>query len=103
MLAWVAGGGQFPKRAYDGTLGSLADLFSIDEDSPYQACKWNTQHLYDDGIKVIKDSCGARRPCLDGTGFQQVVPSMGIAESHRHGPAPSPGKAYDGSGPPIIG
>ena len=60
MLAWVTGGGQFPKRAYDGTLGSLADLFSTDEDSPYQACKWNTQHLYDDGIKIITATVAAR-------------------------------------------
>src|SRR5262245_15548367 len=60
MMAWVSGGGQFPKRTFDGTLGSLADLFATDEDSPYKTCKWNTQCLYDDGIKIIKATVGAR-------------------------------------------
>lgn len=60
MLAWLSAGNQFPVRRYDGTIGSLAELFSTDEDSPYKRCKWNTQRLYDGGIKIIKATVGAR-------------------------------------------
>lgn len=60
MLAWLANGDRFPERTYDGTLGSLANLFASHEDSPYQACKYNTQQLYDDGIKIINATVGAR-------------------------------------------
>ena len=60
MLAWLSAGNQFPARRYDSTIGSLADLFASDEDSPYRACKWNTQRLYDQGITIIKASVGDR-------------------------------------------
>jgi integrase len=60
MLSWLANGDQFPKRTYDGTMASLARLFASDEDSPYQACKWNTQRLYDGGIRVINATVGTR-------------------------------------------
>lgn len=72
MLAWLAAGNQFPARRYDGTIGSLADLFAADADSPYQDCKWNTQRLYDQGIKIIKATVGARAVReLVGADFQR--------------------------------
>lgn len=60
MLAWLANGDRFPERTYDGSLGSLAGLFASHEDSPYQNCKYNTQQLYDDGIKIIRATVGER-------------------------------------------
>lgn len=72
MLAWLAAGNQFPARRYDGTIGSLAALFTSDEDSPYRGCKWNTQRLYDQGSKIIKATVGARAVReLVGTDFQR--------------------------------
>lgn len=72
MLAWLAAGQRFPGRRYDGTLGTLAEMFASDEDSPYRACKWNTQRLYDQGVKIIKDTVGARAVReLIGADFQR--------------------------------
>ena len=72
MLAWLAAGNQFPVRRYDGSMASLADHFASDEDSPYRSCKWNTQRLYDQGIKILKATVGARVVRdLVGTDFQR--------------------------------
>lgn len=60
MLAWLSAGNQFPARRYDGTIGTLAELFATDDDSPYQGCKWNTQRLYDQGIAIIKATVATR-------------------------------------------
>lgn len=60
MLAWLAAGNKFPTAHYDGTIGSACDRFSSDEDSPYFECKWNTQRLYEQGIKIVKATVGAR-------------------------------------------
>ncbi len=60
MLAWLSAGNKFPVRRFDGTIGSAADLFASDQDSPYFGCKWNSQRLYDQGIKIIKSTVGAR-------------------------------------------
>jgi len=45
MLAWAANGGAYPKRGYDGSFGSLCNLFQTDEGSPYKRAKWNAQLL----------------------------------------------------------
>ena len=47
MLAWEAGGGSLPARGYDGTIGSLCNVFQTHDASPYLKAKWNSQRLYD--------------------------------------------------------
>lgn len=92
MLAWLAAGNQFPARRYEGTIGSLADLFASDEDSPYRACKWNTQRLYDQGIKIIKATVGARAVReLVGTDLQRWHRNW--AKPPAEGKAPRPHRA----------
>jgi hypothetical protein len=60
MELWLAG--EFaPPRRFDGTLGSLIELYSADADSPYQDLKYNSQRSYDDNLKVLKKTVGARR------------------------------------------
>src|SRR5215213_6540348 len=53
MLAWEANDESFPKRGYDGSLGSLCNVFQTEETSPYRRAKWNVQRLYDGSIKII--------------------------------------------------
>ena len=60
MLAWEAGGGALPARGYDGTIGSLCNVFQTHDASPYLRAKWNSQRLYDQQIKIIRNSVGAR-------------------------------------------
>jgi hypothetical protein len=60
MLAWESGGGAFAPRGHDGTIRSLCNLFQTDEYSPYKKAKWNSQRLYDQSIKIIVNTVGAR-------------------------------------------
>src|SRR3954470_19458969 len=61
MLSWVSNGGAFPRRGYDGSVASLCNLYQTDESSPYRRAKWNAQRLYDQSIKIIVRSVGARQ------------------------------------------
>jgi hypothetical protein len=61
MLSWAANGGEFPKRGYDGSLGSICRLYQTDDASPYRKAKWNVQHLYDQNLKIILKSVSARQ------------------------------------------
>jgi hypothetical protein len=60
MLAWDAAGGHAPKAGYDGTIGSLARQFCVDPESPYAFVKYNTQRLYDQGVRIVVETVGAR-------------------------------------------
>jgi hypothetical protein len=59
MLEWAAGN-RFPKRAFDGTLGSLIRCYQTDAASPYREIKWNTQRTYDQVLGVIEKAFGTR-------------------------------------------
>jgi hypothetical protein len=64
MLAWVDGAVSDRSRLapkYDGTVGSLVDLYEHDEESAFEDVKDNTKEGYRDWLKVIKDTIGARR------------------------------------------
>jgi hypothetical protein len=60
MLAWAAHDGVLAARGYDGTIGSLCNQFQIHDASPYKLAKWNSQRLYDQSIKIICNTVGAR-------------------------------------------
>ena len=61
MLAWAANDGVLAARGYDGSIGSLCNQFQIHDASPYKLrAKWNTQRLYDQCIKIICNTVGAR-------------------------------------------
>ncbi len=61
MLAWASNGGAFPKRGYDGSIGSLCNLFQTDDGAPYKRAKWNAQRLYDGCFKIIMKSVATRQ------------------------------------------
>ena len=60
MLVWESHGGAFPKRGFDGTIGSLCRLYQTSDVSPYKKQKWNTQYNNDHGIKIIVATVGKR-------------------------------------------
>jgi len=61
MLAWAANDGELKGRGYNGSLGSLCNIFQTHDASPYKMrAKWNTQRLYDQCIKIICNTVGAR-------------------------------------------
>lgn len=61
MLAWAANDGAFARRGYDGTIGGLCNQFQTHDASPYKLrAKWNSQRLYDQCIKIICNTVGAR-------------------------------------------
>jgi hypothetical protein len=53
MLAWASNDGAFPRRGYDGSIGSLCNQFQTDDGSPYRRAKWNSQRLYDQCCRII--------------------------------------------------
>ena len=64
MLAWADGAVSDKSRLapkYNGTVGSLVDLYERDEESAFEDVKDNTKEGYRDWLKVIKDTIGARR------------------------------------------
>jgi hypothetical protein len=61
MLAWAVNDGELKGRGYDGSIGSLCNIFQTHDASPYKMkAKWNSQRLYDQCIKIICSTVGAR-------------------------------------------
>jgi hypothetical protein len=70
MELWLAN--ERPAPLFDGTLASLIDLYSTDEDSPYHDLRNRTQRNYDQQLKMLKTSVGARRiDKLNGEDFRR--------------------------------
>jgi integrase len=64
MLAWVDGAVSDKSRLapkYNGTVGSLVDLYEYDDESAFEDVKDNTKEGYRNWLKVIRDTIGARR------------------------------------------
>ncbi|MBA4095121.1 MAG: integrase, partial [Candidatus Accumulibacter sp.] len=59
MLAWAAGQRQ-DYSAFDGTLGSLARRFQIDDESPVKGWKWNTRRSQLHVVGIIERAFGER-------------------------------------------
>ena len=59
MEAWLAN--ERPAPVFDGTLASLIDLYWGDEESPYHELRYRSQRTYDQQLKLLKMSVGARR------------------------------------------
>jgi hypothetical protein len=80
MLAWAANGDSEvatspnfdPRSLYDGTLGSLIDVYQRDPDSPYQVLRWHTRKRYDLVLAPLKAAVGeARIPALNFRDFKR--------------------------------
>jgi hypothetical protein len=72
MEAWLAADDRGPSIEFNGTLGSLIDIYATDTDSPYQDLKYSTQQSYDDDLKILKHTVGARRIAkLTGQDFRR--------------------------------
>jgi hypothetical protein len=57
---------------------SLIDLYSSDEESPYHDLRHKTQRIYDQQLKLLKTSVGARRiDRLNGEDFRLGIASCG--------------------------
>lgn len=61
MRAWLDSPDAQEARAYNGTLGSLAELYLSDPQSPYRATAQNTQRGYDDWCKSLVKNFGTKR------------------------------------------
>ena len=51
MEAWLRAEHR-PVVIFDGTLGSLIDIYASDPESPYRELKYSTQQAYDDDLKA---------------------------------------------------
>lgn len=72
MEAWLAAGNKRGAAVFDGTLGSLLEMYASDEDSPYRDLKYSTQQAYADDIKILRNAVGARRiNMLTGQDFRR--------------------------------
>ena len=70
MEEWLAD--ERPKPVFDGTVASLIDLYSSDQESPYNDLRHRTQRTYDQQLKLLKRSVGARRlDRLNGEDFRR--------------------------------
>jgi hypothetical protein len=70
MEDWLAN--ERPAPVFDGTLASLIDLYLSDGESPYHDLRHGTQRNYDQHLKLLKVSVGARRiDRLNGEDFRR--------------------------------
>ena len=70
MEAWLVN--ERPMPVFDGTLASLINLYSGDGESPYHDLRHRTQRNYDQHLKLLKVSVGARRiDRLNGEDFRR--------------------------------
>jgi hypothetical protein len=91
MEAWLAN--ERPAPVFDGTLASLIDLYLTDEESPYRDLRHRTQRNYDNQLKMLKTSVGARRiDRLTGEDFRRWYRKL--REPKLPGLAPRTGRAH---------
>ena len=70
MEGWLIN--EHPAPVFDGTIASLIDLYLGNEYSPYHDLRHRTQRSYDQHLKVLKTSVGARRiDRLNGEDFRR--------------------------------
>lgn len=60
MLEW-ASGRPAERAIFNGTLGSLIDVYRADQEGPYSKLQQNTRQFYDYGLDLLKAHAGARR------------------------------------------
>ena len=91
MEAWLAN--ERPAPVFDGTLASLIDRYSKDEESPYRDLRHRTQRTYDQQLKLLKISVGARRiDRLNGEDFRRWYRKL--REPKSPGQPPRIGRAH---------
>jgi hypothetical protein len=85
MEAWLAD--ERPALVFDGTFASLIELYSSDEESPYNDLRHRTQRTYDQQLKLLKRSVGARRiDRLNGEDFRRWYRKLREPKSAGHPP-----------------
>jgi hypothetical protein len=91
MEAWLANEQSEPR--FDGTIGSLIDIYASDENSPYQNLRYRTQVNYDKQLGLLKETVGERRiDKLTGDDFSRWYRKW--RESKRPGSPPRIGRAH---------
>src|SRR6516165_6278618 len=91
METWLAN--ERPAAVFDGTLASLIDRYSSDEESPYHDLRHRTQRTYDQQLKLLKISVGARRiDRLNGEDFRRWYRKL--REPKSPGQPPRIGRAH---------
>jgi hypothetical protein len=61
MLAFMSGRGERDRTPFDGTIGSLIEIYLTDRDSPYRRLKPSSVHPYDVYAARLKATVGSRR------------------------------------------
>ncbi|MEJ0093362.1 MAG: integrase [Methylocella sp.] len=61
MLEFLRGVATTPGGASIGTIAWLAEMYTRDEESPYQTKRAVTKEGYDKSLKILKETVGARR------------------------------------------
>jgi hypothetical protein len=64
MLEWADGHVSDKSRLapkYNGTMGSLIDLYQWDDESAFEGVKHTTKQNYSDWLKVVRETIGLRR------------------------------------------
>jgi hypothetical protein len=59
LTLWLTGEAR-PRWLYDGSIGSLCDVFKRHPESPIHEVRQNTADSYADSLKVIRAAVGAR-------------------------------------------
>lgn len=61
LKEWLSQQGRQQSKRYDGTLRSLIRLYQTTPESPYNRVKANTRAMYDESLRLLEKSVGARR------------------------------------------
>lgn len=58
LLEWLSERGVSKPKEFDGTLGSLIDVYRSHPESPYFEIKSNTRVMYDESLELLKQDVG---------------------------------------------
>jgi hypothetical protein len=91
LEAWLANEHSEPR--FDGTMGSLIDIYASAENSPYQNLRYRSQVNYDRQLRLLKETVGERRiDKLTGDDFDRWYRKW--REPKRPGSPPRIGRAH---------
>jgi integrase len=60
LREWLSERGAGEPEKFNGTLGSLIDVYRSTAESPYFEIKSNTRTMYDESLDLLKDRCGGQ-------------------------------------------
>jgi len=89
MLSWAANGGEFPPKAFDGTVGSLCRIYETHEHSPMRKMKYNFQTTRSKDLQIILRTVANRRVSrLTGPDFNRWYENWGAPKAPGMPPRP---------------